>query len=181
MNHLEEYIVFDLETQRSIQEVGGRQNLSRLGVSVAVVYDHRTGKTEAFREDRIEDLIECLQNAPSVIGFNIIDFDYHVLRGYSTFDFRTLPSVDLMQHIVDAIGFRLSLDNLTGATLNANKSASGLQAIEWYRRGEVDKLTQYCRDDVLLTRDLYEFGKKHGHVLYGDAKYRRKRKIRISW
>ncbi|MFQ5631407.1 MAG: ribonuclease H-like domain-containing protein [bacterium] len=181
MQNPSEYIVFDLETQRSIQEVGSRKNFSKLGVSVAVLYDSRTGATEAFREQQIDDLIERLQNTPLVVGFNIVHFDYRVLQGYSNCDFRSLPSVDLMQHIVEALGFRLSLDSLAQATLNATKSASGLQAIAWYQQGEWQKLTKYCRDDVLLTRDLYEYGKEHGYVLHHDKRLRRKRKIWVSW
>jgi len=32
-------VFFDLETQHSFQEVGGRHNLHRLGLSVAVTYN----------------------------------------------------------------------------------------------------------------------------------------------
>lgn len=175
------YIVFDLETQRSIQEVSGRSQFDRLGVSVAVLFDSATGTTEVYREEQIGALIRRLQEAPLIVGFNVLHFDYAVLAGYGAIDYRALPTVDLMQHVVNALGFRLSLDNLIRTTLGAQKSGTGLQALQWYREGNWEALIAYCRDDVLFTRDLYEFGKQNGHVLYFDAKFRIVKKIKVSW
>ena len=181
MQNTSEYIVFDIETQKSFDEIGGRYNLPKMGLSVAVVYDSRTGETSAFREHDVDKLVHVLETAPKIVGFNILQFDYRVLQGYSDFAFNSLPTVDLMQHVVNALGFRLSLDNLAQATLKAGKSSSGLQAIEWYRQGEWEKLIAYCRDDVLITRDLYEFGKMNGHVVYYDRKFRTQKKLKVQW
>jgi len=35
-------------------------------------------------------------------------------------------------------------------------------------RGEKDKVIEYCRADVDLTRRLFEFGLQHGYLLYRD-------------
>ncbi|MCA9744140.1 ribonuclease H-like domain-containing protein [candidate division KSB1 bacterium] len=181
MSQHQSYIVFDLETQRRIDEVGGRSNFHQLGMSVAVLYDSASDSTEVYREEQANLLLDRLGSAPLIVGFNIIHFDFPVLSGYGALDFRTLPTVDLMQHIVESAGFRLSLDNLVRTTLNAQKSASGLQAIQWFQDGNWQDLIDYCHDDVLLTRDLYEFGKEHGYVSYFDRKYRVERKIKVAW
>ena len=64
-------VVFDLETQRSFDEVGGRSQLHRLGVSVGVAYRYDTDEFLTYTEDNIADLIALLQTADLVIGYNI--------------------------------------------------------------------------------------------------------------
>lgn len=181
MDDTPDYLVFDLETQRSIADVGGRENFSQLGISVAVALHSRPEKLSTFFEAEIAGLIALLQQASLVVGFNVIDFDYHVLRGYSSFDFRSLPTIDLLQQIRQRLGFRISLDNLAQATLKAGKSASGLQALEWYQQGEWEKLKKYCADDVYLTRDLFEFGREHGYLQYYDRKWRKVKNVTVTW
>src|ERR1700679_1575396 len=43
------YLVFDLETQRLVQEVGGWDHVDKLGVSVACAYDSKTDQYLSFR------------------------------------------------------------------------------------------------------------------------------------
>ena len=181
MQQTNDFVVFDLETQRSFDEVGGRQNLQQLGISVAVLYDSRNDETVAFREPELDRLVEYLQTAPLVVGFNVLKFDYPVLQPYTDFRLNSLPTVDLLHHIHQRLGWRVSLDNLGRTTLKAPKSASGLQAIAWFREGEWQKLIKYCEDDVLLTRDLYLFGKQHGYVKFWDGKQRFERKLAVNW
>ena len=40
-----------------------------------------------------------MQKADLVVGFNVIGFDYTVLRGYSKFDFKTLNTLDILREI----------------------------------------------------------------------------------
>ena len=35
-----------------------------------------------------------------------------------------------------------------------------MQALEWWKLGEIDKIIEYCREDVRVTRNLYDFGKR---------------------
>ena len=52
------------------------------------------------------------------------------------------------------------------ATLREKKSADGLQALTWWREGRVDKIVDYCRQDVLVTKNVYEFGLENDFVRY---------------
>lgn len=160
------FVVFDLETQRSAQEVGGWHNARKMGVSVGVVYDSGLDDFLVFRDDRMDELIQALAQADLVVGFNSLRFDYEVLRGYTTFDFSTLPTLDMLDHIKARLGVRLSLDSLGSATLNAAKTADGLQALEWWKQGRIEEITRYCTADVAITRDLYIFGRDNGYLLY---------------
>ena len=112
-------VVFDLETQRSAAEVGGWNKSHLMGMSVGVVWDSRSQDCTTYFEEDIDRLLEHLQAADLVIGFNIIGFDYSVLRGYSPFDFRTLNTLDILREIHQRLRYRVSLDALGKATLDA--------------------------------------------------------------
>ena len=154
-------VVFDLETQRSFDEVGGRSQLNRLGVSVGVAYRYDTDEFLVYTEDTIGDLIDLLARADLVIGYNIRGFDYEVLRGYTDQDLQLLPTFDLMADLEERLGFRPKLESVAVPSLGGGKTADGLQALEWWRQGEIDKIIEYCREDVRVTRDLYDFGKRN--------------------
>jgi DEAD/DEAH box helicase domain-containing protein len=66
------------------------------------------------------------------------------------------------------IGFRVKLDDVAHATLGVGKSGTGLLAVEYWRKGEIDKLREYCLQDVRVTRDVYEQALQHGNVSYFD-------------
>ena len=171
-------LYFDLETQKSAEEVGGWDNKRLMKVSVAVTYDSLEGEYSAFTEDRVGELIQQLVSADLVIGFNNKSFDWEVLRAYSDIDFSRIKALDLLEEVSRVLGRRLSLDHLAGATLKESKIADGLQAIRWFREGNIEKLTEYCKHDVDLTRRLHEFGKDKGYLLFKDSQ---KRLLRIPF
>ncbi len=174
-------VLFDLETQFSAADVGGWQNAHRMLVAIGVVCYLEEGRLESFGESEIGSLIERLENADLVVGFNIARFDYKVLSGYTGVDYRrTLSTLDLLEEIHKKLGFRLSLDHLANATLGVSKSADGLQSLEWVKEGRLDLVEEYCRRDVEILRDLYLFGRRMGHVLYVD-RADRKVKLPVEW
>ena len=173
-------VFFDLETQRSFQEVGGRRNIHRLGLSVAVTYNSSDCAFHHYTEDNVWELIAELQTADRVIGFNVLRFDYPVLSAYTQVPLRSLPTLDMLDHIYRRLGFRVGLDALASATLGTTKSADGLQAIRWWRAGEMEKLFAYCEQDVEVTRQLYEFGRRHRYVQYRDRRWQLRR-VPVSW
>ncbi len=128
-------VVFDLETQRSFDEVGGRSQLHRLGVSAGVAYRYERDDYLVVTEDTVGELVTCLTEADLVVGYNIRGFDYHVLRAYTDRDLDALPTLDLMQELESRLGFRPKLESVAVPTLGEGKSADGLQALEWWRRG----------------------------------------------
>jgi DEAD/DEAH box helicase domain-containing protein len=160
------YGVFDLETQHSAKEVGGWHNAHRMRVSCGVVYDSMEDTFVVYSQDQVGRLIEHLKQFDTVVGFNSKRFDYKVLSGYSDYDFSTLPSYDLLEQVHRRLGFRLSLDHLAKQTLNVNKSGSGLDALKWWQSGELDKIIDYCRTDVRITRDLFLFARENGYLIY---------------
>ncbi len=121
-------VVFDLETQLSADEVGGWNNVSLMRVSCGVAWDSREARFITYFEDQIDELIGLLRRADLVVGFNVIGFDYRVLRGYSRYDFRKLKTLDILREVHAYLNYRVSLDSLAAATFNAVKTGDGLQA-----------------------------------------------------
>ena len=174
-------VLFDLETQKSAEEVGGWNNAHRMLAAVGVVCYLEEGRLEAFREDEIQTLIESLEAAKLVVGFNIERFDYSVLAGYTGVDYRRrLPTLDLLQKVRERLGFRLSLNHLAQETLEVEKSADGLQSLEWVKQGRLDLVEEYCRRDVEILRDLFLFGRRMGYLCYRDREGRRV-KLPVDW
>jgi DEAD/DEAH box helicase domain-containing protein len=176
----EDIIFFDLETQKSAEEVGGWENKRAMRLSVAVTYNLRKGRFEVFTEDKIGDFLQELLVADLIIGFNIKRFDYAVLSRYTTFDLEKVPTLDILEVVRKRLGFRLSLDHLSQSTLGYGKIGTGLDALRWFREGRMDRLTDYCKHDVKIVRELYEYGKEHGYLLFKDRNERTLR-IPVSW
>jgi len=173
-------VFFDIETQNTFQEVGGRYP-ERLKISVAVTFDTADNAFHRYLEADAAQLAQDLGQADLVVGYNLYGFDYPVLQQYSQdVELAGLPTVDMMVEIQKRLGFRLKLDSIATATLQVGKSADGLQAVRWWREGRVEEILEYCRQDVEVTRQVYEFGKQHRYVQYYDRQYRIK-KVSVAW
>jgi DEAD/DEAH box helicase domain-containing protein len=159
-------VYFDLETQRSAQEVGGWHNAHLMRVALAVTYDSETRRFETFSESAVHALVERLREADLVVGFNIIAFDYAVLRGYSDEDLRALPTFDMLHAIHERLGYRLALGHIAEQTLGVSKGADGLQSLAWWKEGRIDEIERYCRLDVELLRDLLDHAATHGYLCF---------------
>jgi DEAD/DEAH box helicase domain-containing protein len=159
-------VYVDIETQRGADEVGGWHNAHLMRVAVAVIYDEIEARFETFEEADVPALLERLEAADLVVGFNIQRFDYAVLRGYTDRDLTRLPTFDMLDAVHRQLGFRLPLGHLAQETLGAAKSADGLQSLRWWKQGRVDLISAYCRQDVALLRDLLRHAEEHGHLFF---------------
>lgn len=161
-------MVLDLETQNSFEEVG-RDNLAALKVSVAGLYDSGTDSYAAFEEKELGKLEELLKKADLIIGFNIKRFDYAVLQPYLYTLLSGLPTLDLLEEINIVMGHRVSLQSLAIGTLNDKKSGKGLEAVKLFRDAKMEELKAYCLDDVRLTKEIFEYGRKEGKVFFKSS------------
>ncbi len=166
MSQVQNRLVVDLETKRSFDEVGGAENRALLGVSVVGVYSYAEDRFLTFREADFGALTELLRGADEIVGFNLIGFDWPVLAVELGTWVTELPTLDLMVEAQKALGRRISLDALAQATLGGGKLGSGLDALEYYRAGDWERLERYCLEDVKLTRDLFEYARKYGQLFF---------------
>jgi DEAD/DEAH box helicase domain-containing protein len=178
MSRIAERIILDLETKKSFDEVEERK-LELLGVSVVGIYSYKENQFKIFSEKDITLLLPYLQQAELIIGFNIKGFDFPVLQPYFDFDLLQLSMLDIFEEVQKSLGFRLSLNNIAQATLEIGKIGTGLDALKYFRLGQVEKLAEYCQHDVFITRELYEYGKRYGHLLYFRG--RRLETIPVNW
>ena len=171
---------FDLETQKSAEDVGGWGNIHKMGLAVGVVWDSLDREFFTYEEKDSTKLVEKLRTADLAVGFNIIGFDYTVLQPYSDFDLQEINTFDMLVDVKKNLGFRLSLNHLAQHTLNAEKSADGLVSLQWYKEGKINKIIQYCKQDVEITRDLYLYGEKNGFVKY-QSRSGNPRDLKVDW
>lgn len=169
-------IVLDLETKYSFREAG---DVAKLGVSCVGIYDYARKRFRAFLEDELEQLFPILERAAFIIGFNIDRFDFPLLDTYYMGSLGSFITLDLLTSVKQAYGKRISLNELARETLGITKSGHGLQAIEYYRERRLEELKRYCLDDVKITRDLYEYGKREGKLFYRGPRGRET--ILVDW
>jgi DEAD/DEAH box helicase domain-containing protein len=160
-------IVFDIETKNSFQEVGSNRS-EDLDISLLVIYDYQEAKYTTFTEENMADLWPILEQTDLLIGYNSDHFDIPLLNKYYPGDLLSVGSLDLLKEIKKSLGKAIRLDNVAEATIGVGKSGHGLQAIDWWKAGEIEKIEKYCRDDVEVTKDVYEFALKNKHLKYKD-------------
>jgi len=174
-------VFFDLESQNLIQDVGGREHIDKLRVACGVTWSLLKNDFSVYWEKDVPALIEELKSATKVVGFNLRGFDYLVLQPYAPeMRFTSLPTLDMFLELQKILGFRISLDSIASASLGVSKSADGLQSVEWFRAGELDKVAEYCKADVEITRRVYEFGRDYGYIFY-KSKLGSKLKVDVHW
>ncbi len=174
-------VFFDLESQNLFEDVGGRENIDKLRVACGVTWSTQKNDFTVYWEKDVPALLEELKSATRVIGFNLRGFDYLVLQPYAPdMRFASLPTLDMLLDLQKILGFRVSLDSVASASLGAAKTADGVQSVEWFRAGELDKVAEYCKADVDITRRVYEFGRDNGHIFY-KSKLGSKLKVDVKW
>jgi DEAD/DEAH box helicase domain-containing protein len=173
-------VYFDLETQRSAEEVGGWGNISKMGMSVGVTCNSVTGEYKIYGEKQVNDLIADLQRADLVVGFNNLRFDYEVLHGYTALDLTQLPTLDMLVVLNETLGHRLSLDSIATATFGVEKTAEGLQAIQWFKEGKLAEIAEYCCYDVKITKLVHEYGQREKQLHYTN-RFGKKLTVPVKW
>jgi DEAD/DEAH box helicase domain-containing protein len=174
-------VYFDLETQKTANDVGGWDKKRDMGMSVGVTYSTALGEYRIYPESRVNDLIKQLLRADLVVGFNVINFDYEVLMGYTILDLpHQCQTLDLMVDIAAKLGHRLSLDAVASASLGVGKTADGLEAIRWWREGKLLEIAEYCCFDVKCTKLVHEYGIHYKKLHYTD-RFQQKRSVEVEW
>ncbi len=157
------FLVLDIETKQLVQDVGGWEHIDKLGISVACAYDSKTDAFLSFQEHELKKLIELCEER-LIVGYNIRGFDLPVMVPYGL-KTQNLDVFDIMYDIATLTRKPfLKLETIARGTLGTGKSADGLMAVEWWKKGEIQKIIDYCLQDVKVTRDVFQFGRQNGFI-----------------
>lgn len=162
------YIVFDVETQNIFDDVGAHDP-ALLDISVVSAYDSLTDAYTTVSITELPRLWSIFEGADALVGYNSNHFDIPLLNKYYPGSLLRIQSIDLLEAIRESLGRRVRLDAVAEATLGEKKSAHGLQAIAWWKQGEIEKIKAYCQRDVLLTKGLFEYALKNKKLLLREG------------
>ena len=79
---------------------------------------------------------------------------------------RIFLAINLPKEIKKELGKRIKLDSVAEATLGRNKIGHGLEAVTWWKNGEVEKVKKYCLEDVRITKEIYDYARAHNILKY---------------
>lgn len=159
-------IVFDIETKNTFDDVNS--HIPEFNVSVVGVYSYVGDAYTCFDEYELDKVGELLKHAHLLVGFSSKRFDLPILQKYFKFNLSAIPHFDILEEVEKNYGRRIGLGILAEANLGMGKSGKGLDAIEYYKNGEMEKLKAYCIQDVRITKELYELIKKQGYLWIPD-------------
>jgi len=174
-------IVFDIETKNSFADVGGEKYLRNLLVSVVGAYSYLEDRYFCFDENQLSDFGALLKRAGLLIGFSSKRFDLPILEKYFDFNIAAIPHYDILEEIEKNFGRRIGLGILAEANLGVGKTAQGLEAIEFYKKGEIQKLKDYCLQDVKITKEIYDLMKRQGFLWIPDRNSAKMAKVYFTF
>ena len=161
-------VVFDIETQNFFHDVGSSDPRA-LDIALVAIYDSETDKYYSYLEEELKDLWPILERADMLIGFTSEHFDLPLLNKYYTGDLSKIKHLDILKEIKEQYGRRMKLDQLAEGTLGKNKSGHGSQTNQWWREGEIEKIRNYCIDDVRLTKEIYDFALANNKLIFKEG------------
>lgn len=162
------YVVFDLETQNTFADVESNDPKD-LSISVGCAYDSLTDEYTTVVIDELHTLWPIIEKADVLVGYNSDHFDIPLLNKYYPGDLTKMKSIDIMASIRESLGRRLKLDSVAQATIGAKKAGNGLMAIKWWREGDIASIKKYCKQDVKVTKELFEYALANHKVFYKEG------------
>lgn len=171
-------VIFDLETQKFFDDIEGFDP-ALLGVSVLSMYvrtldenmNEVEGKMISFFEEDLAKAWEYFRNADRIIGFNSKRFDVPALKPYLPAELNKISHLDILEHVKEINGKRVSLNAIVKETLGDHKADDPRNAIIYWQKHDEEslrKLKFYCEEDVRLTKEVYDFGLTNKKLSFKD-------------
>lgn len=177
-------VVYDVETREPIPnfQPGVYRDLTPedykfMGIASCAMYDYETDDYSVFLHDNVGKMVERMNRADLIVGFNIIKFDNALLRacGGELKPDSELPLYDILYWSRRACGWEeggyypknLKLDNHLEGTFGKTQMKTGLGAMapELFKAGKMGELISYNIADVKRERMLFEQCWNYGFVV----------------
>ncbi len=202
-DHSQKIGFFDLETQWLFQEIEPRwehmigyersrihDTLARkLRLAVAGLMDHE-GDVKFFTEENIGELFNALESVDLIVGHNLLGFDYFVLSSYHSsvdvvekFQEKTFDTMKELKKVTGKCNW-IGLNDLGQLNLGISKSEDTLKIPKMWRDGKHDKVKEYLRTDLEITKGIYDYGKTKGELKYTHKNYGKiegVRTVKVHW
>ena len=133
------------------------------------IHDSEIDSYTTYLQEELSQLWPILERADMLIGFYSDHFDIPLLNKYYSGDLAKIKSLDLLKEIRKQYGRGMKLDQLAEGTLGKKKSGHGLEATKWWKEGLVEKVREYCLDDVRITKELYDYAVTHGKLIFKEG------------
>jgi hypothetical protein len=166
-------LIYDCETINCIpigeynpdfQYCKSRDDFKGMGLSVIGAYASWTGRYHVFLNDNLYDFRDLIKQAERIVGFNSLAFDDKLCWAN---DIQIKTNYDLLCEVRVAAGMPphyvkgvtrkgYSLNDLAQANLNIEKTGSGAIAPQLWQKGDKGKVIDYCLNDVMLLKELYQ-------------------------
>jgi predicted PolB exonuclease-like 3'-5' exonuclease len=173
-NIIEKTVVFDLEIKNVIDGKNITWNdKDKMGISVGVA---RVGDDyKVFMDDNLNELVELLEGAEMVSGFNIIGFDIPLLEATIGRKLKLSVVYDMLEISRMAVGWSpgkpyskypigLKLNDHLSEMFGDQKTEDGADAPLFWQQGKLGRLISYCVSDVQKEWRLFEHMHFHGYV-----------------
>lgn len=161
-------IVFDIETRNVFADVG-KHDPTLLDIALIAIHDSETDTYSTYLEEELHKLWPILERADMLIGYSSERFDLPLLNKYYPGDLSKIKHLDLLKEIYIAYGRRMKLQQIAEGTLGKKKSGNGLESIQWWKQGDIERVRKYCIDDVRLTKDIYDFARANNKLLFKEG------------
>ncbi|MBL8158469.1 ribonuclease H-like domain-containing protein [bacterium] len=170
-------VTFDIETTGNM---GGAWKPTDLELTICCIHDSETDSYSSYLKEELPALWKILEHTDILVGYNSDHFDIPVLNKYYPGDLTKIRSLDLLKEISASLGRRVRLDSVAEGTLGTKKSGSGLQAIQWWKEGNIKKLREYCLKDVEITKKVYDYALANGSLKFKELGIKKEVKIDTS-
>lgn len=171
-------VIFDIETKKIFDDIT-TNDPADLGISIICLYkrvlddnlNEVDGQAYSFFEADFPKMWPLFANVDRIIGFNSLHFDVPAMCPLAPYDFKKLNHFDIMDHVKSAVGFRLSLNAIASETLGHTKIDHGLNAVKYWAEHTPEslaKLKKYCDMDVIVTKEVYDYGLKNCQLKFVD-------------
>ena len=159
-------VTFDIETIGGFSR--GGWNMNDIEMTICCTHYSETDSYDSFLKEDLPKLWKLFEQADVIVGFNSDHFDIPVLNKYYPGDLSTMRSIDLLAEMSNALGRRVKLDAIAAGTLGTKKSGSGLDAMKWWKEGNIKKLREYCTKDVEITKKVFDYALKNRSLKYKE-------------
>ena len=171
-------ITFDIETIGNFGS--GARMLDDMEMTICCIHDSETNLYDSFLKEDLPRLWKIFEHTDALVGYNSDHFDIPILNKYYPGDLTKIRSIDILKEISDALGRRVRLDAVAEGTLGKKKSGSGMQAMQWWKEGNIKKLRDYCLKDVEVTKGIFDYALQNGMLKFKELGIKKEVKLNTS-